>query len=157
MYRSALLRKTKLIHLLPLVLATGPGNPAAVRVWPAKTGRFSSRPVQKPDHLSLGGLNPDPYLSTPRLCRVWLDPSVPMSGSAFRVFYLWSHSDILLLIAKYWLRYIIDYVRCIDCLCTQKEERHPSSPNLKLRVNRASMILGLVSQGIIMWFGHCYP
>jgi len=43
-----------------VVLATGPGNPPAGRVWTAKTGRFSSRPVQKPDPLTLGGPNPDP-------------------------------------------------------------------------------------------------
>jgi len=68
------------------VLATGPGNPPAVRVWPAKTGRFGSRPVQKPDLLRLGRPTPDPYPSTRGFCRVWLDPSVTMSGSAFRVF-----------------------------------------------------------------------
>jgi len=69
-----------------VVLATGPGNPPAVRVGPAKTGRFGSRTVQKPDPLSLGGPNLDPYPSTRGFCRVWLDRSVPMSGSAFRVF-----------------------------------------------------------------------
>jgi hypothetical protein len=83
-----------------LVLATGPGNPPAVRVWTAKTGRFGSRPVQKPDPLTLGGPNPDPYPSTRGFRRVWLDPSVPISGSAFRVSHLWSHSDMLLLIVK---------------------------------------------------------
>jgi len=68
------------------VSAMGPGNLPAVRVWPAKTGLFGSRTVQKPDPLSLGGPNPDPYPSTRWFCRVRLDPSVPMSGSAFRVF-----------------------------------------------------------------------
>jgi len=84
-----------------VVLATGPGNPPAVRVWTAKTGRFGSRTVQKPDPLTLGGPDPDPYPSTRGFRRVWLDPSVPVSGSAFRVSYLWSHSDMLLLIVKY--------------------------------------------------------
>ena len=83
-----------------LVLATGPGNPPAVRVWTAKTGRFSSRPGQKPDPLTLGGPNPDPYPSTRVFRRVWLDPSVPISCSAFRVSHIWSHSDMLLLIVK---------------------------------------------------------
>jgi len=83
-----------------LVLATGPGNPPAVRVWTANTGRFGSRTVQQPDRLTLGGPNPDPYPSTRGFRRVWLDPSVPMSGSAFRVSHLWSHSDMLLLIVK---------------------------------------------------------
>jgi len=86
---------------IQLVLATGPGNPPAVRVWAAKTGRCGSRTVQKPDPLTLGVPNPDPYVSTRGLCRVWVDLSVPISGSAFRVSYLWSHSDMLLLIVKY--------------------------------------------------------
>jgi len=43
-----------------VVLAMGPGDPPAVRVWTAKTGRLGSRPVQKPDPLTLGGPNPDP-------------------------------------------------------------------------------------------------
>jgi hypothetical protein len=68
-----------------LVLATGPGNPPAVRVRTAKTVRFGSKPVQKPDPLHLGGSNPDPYPSTRGFCRVWLDPSVPISGSGIRV------------------------------------------------------------------------
>jgi len=84
-----------------IVLATGPGNPAAVRVWTAKTGRFGSRTVKKLDPQTLGGPNPDPYPSTRGFRRVWLDLSVPISGSAFRVSYLWSHSDMRLLIVKY--------------------------------------------------------
>jgi hypothetical protein len=71
---------------LEVVLATGPGNPPAVRVRTGKTVRFGSRTVQKPDPQRLGGPNPDPYLSTRGFCRVWLDPSVPISGSVFRVF-----------------------------------------------------------------------
>jgi hypothetical protein len=68
------------------VLATGPGNPPAVRVCTGKTVRFGSRPVQKPDPELLGGPNLYPYPSTRGFCRVWLDPSVPVSGSPFRVF-----------------------------------------------------------------------
>jgi hypothetical protein len=83
------------------VLATGLGNPSAVRVRTRKTGRFGSRPGQIPDTLTLGGPNPDPYPSTYRFRRVWLDPSVSISGSAFRVSHLWLHSDMALLIAKY--------------------------------------------------------
>lgn len=59
---------------------------AAVQVWPARTGRFGFRPGQQPDPLSLGGTNLDPYLSSRGVCPVWLDQSVTMSGSAFRVF-----------------------------------------------------------------------
>jgi hypothetical protein len=73
-------------YRIQLVLATGPGNPPAVRVRTGKTVRFGSRTVQKPDPQRLGGPNPDPYLSTRGFCRVWLDPSVPISGSVFRVF-----------------------------------------------------------------------
>jgi hypothetical protein len=86
---------------LSLVLATGPGNPPAVRVWSAKMSRFGSRPGQTPDPLTLGGPNPDPYPSISGFRRVWLDSSGPFSGSAFRVSHLWSHSDMLLLIVKY--------------------------------------------------------
>ena len=86
---------------LEVVLATGPGNPPAVRVWTAITGRFSSRTAQLPDPLTLGGPNPDPYPSTRGFRRVCVDTLVPISGSAFRVSYLWSHSDMLLLIVKY--------------------------------------------------------
>jgi hypothetical protein len=38
-----------------LVLATGPGNPPAVRVLTGGSVRFGSRPGQKPDPLCLGG------------------------------------------------------------------------------------------------------
>ena len=71
------------VRLQRLVLATGPGDPAAVRVWTAKTGRFGSRPVQDSDPLALGRPNQDPYLLTRGFHRVWLDPLVPISGSAF--------------------------------------------------------------------------
>jgi len=69
-----------------VVLATGPGNPPAVRVRTGKTVRFGSRTIQKPDPQRLGEPNPDPYPSTPGFCRGLLDPSVPISGSVFRVF-----------------------------------------------------------------------
>jgi hypothetical protein len=69
----------------PLVLATGPGNPPAVQVWTPKTGRFGSRIILKPDLQTLGGPNPDPYPSTHGFDGVWLDPSVLISGSVYRV------------------------------------------------------------------------
>jgi hypothetical protein len=68
-----------------LVLATGPGNPPAVRVWTGKTVQFRSSTVQYPDLVLLGGQNPYLYPSTRGFCLVWLDPSVPASGSPFRV------------------------------------------------------------------------
>jgi len=69
-----------------VVLATGPGNPPAVLVWIGKTVLFGSRPIQKPDPELLGGPNPYLYQSTCWFWRVCLDQSVPVSGSAFRVF-----------------------------------------------------------------------
>jgi hypothetical protein len=53
-----------------MVLATGPGNRPAVWVWTTTTGRFSFRPVQKHDTLTLGGPNLDPYPSTRGFRRV---------------------------------------------------------------------------------------
>jgi hypothetical protein len=79
-----------------LVLATGPGNPPVVRIWTAKSGGFVSRATQKPDQMTLGRPNPDPYPSTRRFRLVWLDLSVPISGSGFRMTHLWSQSDMLL-------------------------------------------------------------
>jgi len=68
-----------------LVLATGPGNSPAVGAWTGKMVRFGSRPIHIPDPELLGGPSPYPYPSTCGFCRVWLDPSVPVSGSPFRV------------------------------------------------------------------------
>ena len=76
---------TLFLHSSSLVLATDPGNPPAVRVWTGKTVRFGSRTVQKPDPELLGGPNPYPYPSTRGFCRVWLDPSVAVSGSPILV------------------------------------------------------------------------
>jgi len=98
---SLLRSQYSLHHIMALELTTGPGNPPAVRVWTAKTGRFGSRNVRKPNPLTLGGRNTDPYPSTRGFCQLWLDPSVPITGSAFRVSYLWSHSEMLLLIVQY--------------------------------------------------------
>jgi len=103
-YQCAYLGGVRIIHKghrSELVEATGPGNPPAVQVCTAKTDRFGSRAVQKPDLLNLGRPNPDPYPLTPRLSRVYLHLSLPISGSAFRVSHLLSHSDMLLIIVKY--------------------------------------------------------
>ena len=91
--QGSLLTIRSLVHLFQIhhllfwvVLATGPGNPPAVRVWTGKTVRFGSRTIQTPDLLLLGGRDRAPYPSTRGFCRVQLDPSGPISGSAFRVF-----------------------------------------------------------------------
>ena len=121
-----------------LVLATGPGKPPVVQVWTAKTGRFGSRTVQKPDPLSLGGPNPDQYPSTCGFRRVWLDPSVPISDSAFRVSYLLSHSDMLLLCVKYGLWYVTNHFRRISGVDEQNKHIHAPNHILRMSVNRAS-------------------
>ena len=115
-----------------LVLATGPGNLPAVRVWTAKTGRFGSRPVQKPDPLTVGGPNTDGFRC------IWLHLSVPISGSAFWVSHLWSHSDMLLLIVKYWHWYVTVHFRRISHLDVQNNHTHAPNHILKMSGNRAS-------------------
>jgi len=84
-----------------IVLAMGPGNMAAVRVWTRKTVRFGSRTVQKPDPLLSGSSNPAPHQSSHGFHQVWLDPWLESLVLDFGLFYSWSHSDILLLIVKY--------------------------------------------------------
>jgi hypothetical protein len=76
----------QMLLTLHLVLAMGPGNLPALRVWTRKTVPFGSRPVQNPDPELLAVPNPYPCQSTRGFCQVWLDPSVPVSGSPFRVF-----------------------------------------------------------------------
>jgi len=140
-----------------LVLATGPGNPSAVRVWTAKTGRFGPRTGQRPNPQTLGGPNPDPYLSTRGFRRVWLDPSVPISGSAFRVSHLWSHSDMRLLIVKYWPLYVTVRFRRISRLDVQYKNTQGPNYILKMSVNRASTIFGLASSVIWVVHDHKHP
>jgi len=69
-----------------VVLATGLGKPPAVRVSTRYMVWFDSTAIHKPGPQRYGGPNPDPYPSTRWFRRVWLDPSVPISGSVFRVF-----------------------------------------------------------------------
>jgi len=136
--------------LAPLVLATGPGNPPAVVIWTTKMGSFDSRPVQKLKPLIHGGLNPDLYPSTCWFRWVWLDPSVPITGSAFWVSYLWSHSDMLLTILRNWHWYIKVYYRCIGRLSVQNEQTDGPDDILKMGVIGASTIVGRVSW-VILW------
>jgi len=140
-----------------LVLAMGPGNPPAVRVWTAKTGRFGSRTGQKPDPQTLGGANPDTYPSTCGFRQVWLDPSVPISCSAFRVSHLWSHSDMRLLIIKYWTWYVTVRFRPISRLDVQNKNTQAPNYILKMSVNRASTIYGLASSVIWVVCDHKHP
>jgi len=121
-----------------VVLATGAGNPPVVRVWPTRTGRFGSRPVQKPDPLTLGGPNPDQYPSTRGFRQVCLDLLVAISGSAFQVSHWWLHSDMLLIIVKYWHWYFTVHFRRICRLDVQNKHTHAPNHILKIGVNRAS-------------------
>ena len=67
---------------------------------PNRRPRSGSATAKQPDPLTLGVPQPDPYPPTCGFCPVWLDPSVPISGSAFRVSHLWLHSDMLLIIVQ---------------------------------------------------------
>ena len=68
-----------------ILLATGPVNPPAVRVWTGKTVWCRSRPVQKHDPEHFGGRTPRLYSSTRGFCRVWVGLSVPVSSSPCQV------------------------------------------------------------------------
>ena len=113
----------------------GPGNPPAVWVWTRKTVQFGSKPVQKPDPLLLGGPSPDPYPLTRGFCLVWLDPSFPISASAFRVFLLLSYSDILLLIVKDRCLYISVIFELVGTLWNANNMRYAPYLILKMSVN----------------------
>jgi hypothetical protein len=89
------------------MLATSAGTPPVVQVWTRKTVLFSSGTFQKPDPPLRGIPDPDGYQFTHGFCRIWLDPSVPIFGSAFGVFHSWLLSDILLLIEKDRCLYIV--------------------------------------------------
>jgi len=67
-------------------VSNGSGYPASGPGLACKHRSVGSRPVQKPDPWSLGGAIPDLHPSNCGFCRVWLNLSLPMSGSAFRVF-----------------------------------------------------------------------
>jgi len=127
------------ISLSKIVFAMGPGNAPAVQVRKAKMDRFGTRTIQKPDLLLRSGPILDPYPSTNVFCWVVVDPSVPIFGSGYRVFYLWSHSDILLLITKYWCWYVIVFFGRIGCLYNQQQELYV--PCLILKKEKVSRSL----------------
>ena len=68
-----------------VLLAKGPGDPPAFRLWNGKTVRFVSTTVQEPDRPLVGGPNPAPYPSIRGSRRGWLDLSAAFSGFAFQV------------------------------------------------------------------------
>jgi hypothetical protein len=122
-----------------------PFNTPAVGVWTGITDRFYSRPVQKPDQLTIVRPNLHQYPSPHRYRRVRLDLPGPISGSACPVSHLWSHSDIQRLIVKdsYW--YVRLYFRRIGRLDVQNKHTHTPNHILKMSVHRASTIYGLAS------------
>jgi hypothetical protein len=124
-------------NLYCLVLATGSGNPLAVRVCTAKMGRFGSKSVQNPNPLTVGGPNLHLYPSTSGFRRVSLDPAFPNSGSAFRGSHLWSHSDLVPLIVKYWHWYFTVHFQCISFLDVQNKHTHTPNHILKMSANKA--------------------
>ena len=136
------------------MLATGSGSPPVFQVWTAKPGRLGSRPVPKPNLLNLGGPNLDPYPSTCLFRRVWLDPSVPISGFAFRVSHLWLHCYMLLLIVNYWHWYVMVHFRRTSRLDVQNKFTHTPNHMLKLSFNRVSTRFGLASSVIWVVLDH---
>jgi len=128
-----------------VVLTMGPANLPAVRIWTAKTGRFSSRPVENPDPLLLGGPNPDPYPSTHKFCQLWQDPLVRICDSVSRVSqcivafrYATSNRKILAFVQRclFWIYWPPWW---------SKHTEASSLPILRISVNGASMIVGRVS------------
>jgi len=118
------------------VLAMGPVNLQAVRVWTRWTVQFGCRPIPKPDPLDLGGREPDQYPSTRQVQSPVLH---------FRLFYLWSHSVILVLIVKYQHWYIIVLFGCTGRLNNQTMESKAHCTILEFSINRVSMIFGPAS------------
>jgi hypothetical protein len=79
----------------------------------------------------------------------WLEPSVPISGSAFRVSHLFSNSDLLLLIVKYWHWCVTVHFQCISPLDAQNTHTYVTNHILKIRVNRVWVIFSLTSS--VIW------
>ena len=132
-----------------IVLATGSGNRPAVRVCISKTDLFGSKPVQKRDTLTREGSNPDTHQSSRRFRQVWIDPSVPIYCSAFRVSPVLSLSDKVPIIVQYWDLYLTLYLQCLGHLSDRNEQTHAPYLILKMSVNGASVMVGHVSW--VLW------
>jgi hypothetical protein len=78
--------------------------------------------------------------ATTRPADSWLEPSGPISGSAFRVPHLSSNSDMLLLIIKDWHSYVMVYFRLISRLDVRNSDTHAPNHILKMSANRASTV-----------------
>jgi len=132
-----------LVHQL---LSTVPQNLQVLLVWMAKSGWFDSGPMQTiPDPVTLTRSNPDSYPSDPRFFQICLHHSVAISGSAFRVQFIWSQSHILLQIPMYWHMYVPVFFWLIGCISGQNEERHVPYHIRQSSVNPTSTIVGCES------------
>ena len=56
--------------------------------------------------------------------------------------YLWLHLDLLLLIPKHWLWYVIVFFWCIGCPYCPRTNRHTICPILNITCNTLSTIVG---------------
>jgi len=73
------------VHFEWIVLVTGLGNWPVVKASSTKIAMFGSWHACVLTLLPVGVITPDMYLSTCSCWCVWLDPSVPISGSALQV------------------------------------------------------------------------
>jgi hypothetical protein len=113
-----------------------PGNPPTFQVWTRKIVRFDSRCVPKLNPLCLGST---------------LGFQLPVVH--VNSVNLWSHSDIVLIIAQYGHPNCIIFVICIGCHYHSNKEWHASYPILIINVNAASEIVGLPSW--VIWMAMC--
>jgi len=147
----------KVLHGSPssgLVVPKGTCNQPAVRDWTAKTRWSGSWPIQQPDLLPLGRPNQNPYPSTCGFCQVWLDPSVLICNSVFRVslfivafaFSTVNHKILTLVCyCHFW---------CIGHLNDRNKQRDTPYHMQKMSVNGVSTTVGCVSW-LIWWSIGC--
>ena len=125
------------------VFAMDAGNVPAVRVLTTKTRWFRSRPIQNLTRVSLGV-----QIQTHRrdltgfasFCKTHLFQFLVL---VFGVIYFWLNSNILLLIAKLRLWFVIVLFWCIGRLYNPKQLKHTPCPIMKIKVNGAWSILVL--------------
>ena len=107
-----------------LVLARGPGNLPTVQVRKAKQFSWVPDPSKILTHRPLVGETLTSTCKPAGFAGLGLTCRFQSLVLLFQFFYIWSHSDILLLTAKYWLWYVIVIFWCIGRLYNQKRETH---------------------------------
>jgi hypothetical protein len=127
------------------VLATGPGNIPAV--WFASQWRIGSVPAlsQIPTRCFFMGQTFTCTLQAPGYAGFGLSCRFETPGLHFSCHNFWLHSDMLLVIAKYWLQFVNFCVGCIGHLNDQNNQRFARCPILKASIKGASMSVGLAS------------